>query len=226
MKSVVVENYIKAAFEIEREHGRVTTSQLAARLGVTPASVTGMIKKLVELELVSHVPYQGIELTGKGTRSALDILRRHRLLELYLVKTLGLPWDEVHREAENLEHAVSEELTQRIDEYLGYPASDPHGSPIPGKNVSMENPDRVRLTELKTGDTAVIAEVEDHDAELLRHVGSMGLYPGARIEVTATEQFDGLHTICIEGNTYVLGKNVSKRICVKNVTKQKRRKAR
>jgi DtxR family Mn-dependent transcriptional regulator len=226
LNSAVVEDYIKAAFEIQRECGRVTTSQLAAKLGVTPASVTGMIKKLVELEFVSHVPYRGIELTEKGTRSALGVLRRHRLLELYLVKALGLPWDEVHREAEKLEHAVSEELAQRIDEYLEYPTTDPHGALIPGNNVVMDDQGWVRLTELKSGDAAVIAEVEDHDAEFLRHVGSMGLYPDTRIVVTATEQFDGLQTILVEGETYVLGRNVSKRICVKNVTKQKKSEAR
>ena len=226
MNSAVVEDYIKAAFEIQCEHGRVTTSRLAARLGVTPASVTGMIKKLVGLEFVSHVPYRGIELTEKGTRLALDVLRRHRLLELYLVKALGLSWDEVHVEAEKLEHAISEELAQRIDEYLEHPTRDPHGSPIPGNNVSEDDQGWVRLAELETGEAAVIAEVEDHDAGFLRHVGSMGLYPGTRIEVTATERFDDLYTILVEDESYVLGAHVSNRIFVKNVTKQKKSEAR
>ncbi len=183
MQTQAVEDYLKNIFEIERTEGKVATTALAERMGVAPASVTGMIKKLAATDLVHYEPYQGVQLTAAGRRIALEVIRHHRLVELYLAEALGLPWDRVHDEADKWEHVLSEDVEARMDEVLGYPQVDPHGSPIPSSEGKIIVPQQQKLQELETGVSAVITEVSDHSAEMLRYLGHLGLYPGTRVRV-------------------------------------------
>ena len=180
-----VEDYLKAVHDLGAAGGRVTTSALAERLGVAAASVTGMVKKLAGLNLVEHVPYGGVVLTEAGRRIAVETIRHHRLVETYLHAALGVPWDRLHDEAEAWEHVLSEDLEARIDAALGFPTVDPHGAPIPTADLVIPERDALPLARLDAGQTATVAEVSDHDADLLRHVGSVGLYPGIRFTVDA-----------------------------------------
>ena len=145
MRSEAEENYLKETYALQLEHDQVTTSMLADRIGHSPPTVTGMLKKLASRKLVTYEPYQGVTLTKSGRAAALEVIRHHRLLETYLTRALGIPWDRVHEEAEKLEHVLSEYLEGYIDEYLGHPASDPHGSPIPSPDLSIKEPDRLRF---------------------------------------------------------------------------------
>jgi DtxR family transcriptional regulator, Mn-dependent transcriptional regulator len=209
MKNKAVEDYLKTIFDLQREHGKVATTALAERLGLTPASVTGMVKKLAGLHLVEHEPYQGVVLTPAGEKIALEVIRHHRLLERYLAEALGVPWDQVHDEADNWEHVLSEDLEERIDRMLGYPTTDPHGAPIPGRDGTMAPPVRERLADLRPGQSATIAEVSDHDSALLRYLGEMGLYPGARVEVLAVAPFGGPLTLRLGDAEHAVGREVA-----------------
>ncbi len=183
MHSPAVEDYLKTIFEIEREQGKVATTALSERLGVAPASATGMIKKLAEMNLVAHERYQGVTLTPAGRRIALEVIRHHRLVERYLAEALGVPWDRVHDEAEKWEHILSEDLEDRIDALLGHPTTDPHGAPIPTRDGDIAYTSPHRLLDMSPGQTAVIAEVSDHDPDLLRRLGDLGLFPTTAIAV-------------------------------------------
>ena len=186
-----VEDYLKAVYDLgagtsgARPPERITTTALAERLGVAAASVTGMVKKLAVLGLVEHVPYGGVVLTDAGRRIAVETIRHHRLVETYLHAALGVPWDRVHDEAEAWEHVLSEDLEARMDAALGHPAFDPHGAPIPTPDLVLPHRDALPLARLDAGQTATVAEVSDHDADLLRHVAAVGLYPGTRFTVDA-----------------------------------------
>jgi len=174
------EDYLKTIYELSQERkGRqpVTTQAIAERLNVQPASVTNMIKKLAQLRLLEHTPYRGVELTPAGRKAALEVIRHHRLMELYLSEFLGLSWDKVHEEAERLEHVLSEELEERIAEKLGHPTTDPHGDPIPTKEGIIHEPPVVRLAELSAGERAIVRRVPDRDPALLRYLGEIGLVP-------------------------------------------------
>ena len=173
-----VEDYLKAVYDLSRQSDRVTTSALAGRLGVAPASVTGMVKKLAAAGLVEHVPYGGVALTAPGRRIAVETIRHHRLVETYLHEALGVPWDRLHDEAEAWEHVLSEDLEARMDAALGHPTHDPHGSPIPTPALELEDPDWPPLARMDAGASGVVREVADHDPVLLRAVGAAGLYPG------------------------------------------------
>lgn len=205
MHTQAIEDYLKTIYSIQAERGQVATTQLAERLGVAPPSVTNMVKKLAELGLVVHQPYYGLQLTEAGHKMALKIVRCHRLVERFLVERLGLSWDQVHAEAEKWEHVLSEELEERLDAALGRPTTDPHGAPIPGRDGTMAEPVRLRLTDLKPGQAACVAKVGDHNSELLRYLGRVGLYPGARVDVVAITPHDGLVTIHVDGNEHMLG---------------------
>src|SRR3954453_9635034 len=157
-----VQDYLKAIWMLDRS-GSVTTSALAERLGVTAASATAMIKRLASVGLVSHEPYHGVALTPAGTQAALEVIRHHRLLELYLMQALGLSWDQVHEEAEKLEHHLSDELEARIDQALGFPTRDPHGDPIPSPELLLARDERTCLSELEAGSMTVIRRVPDGD---------------------------------------------------------------
>jgi DtxR family transcriptional regulator, Mn-dependent transcriptional regulator len=209
MKNKAVEDYLKTIFDLQREHGKVATTVLAERLGLTPASVTGMIKKLAGMHLLEHEPYQGVVLTPAGEKIALEVIRHHRLLERYLAEALGVPWDRVHDEADNWEHVLSEDLEDRIDAMLGYPTTDPHGAPIPARDGSIAPPVRERLADLLPGQSATIAEVSDHDSALLRYLGELGLYPGARVEVLAVAPFGGPLTVRLGETEHALGREAA-----------------
>ena len=185
------QDYIKAILALELAGEPATTSALANRMGVSAPSATGMAKRLAELGLVERTPYRGVALTDVGRRAALEVLRHHRLLERYLVETLGLPLDEVHGEAERLEHVLSEELEARIDEALGFPTHDPHGDPIPDRNLQLTTTPRRSLIDLAAGEKGTIASVPDGDAERLRYLAGLALIPGQDVELATLEPFDG-----------------------------------
>jgi len=193
MPSNSVEDYLKAVYQISEGAGRAGTSALADRLGVTPASVTGMLRKLSRSrpQLVSYRKHHGATLTDEGRRVALEVIRHHRLVEAFLHQTLGLPWDQVHAEAERIEHAISEDLEDRIAEHLGFPKVDPHGGPIPAKDGTIQARRGLPLGDLPSGQSAEISLVPDGDPALLRYLAEVGLVPGAIVTIVEREPFDG-----------------------------------
>ncbi len=183
MLSESVQDYLKAIYGLRHENERATTNALAARLNVTAASVTGMLKKLAELKLVLYEPYQGATLTPAGEKIALEVIRHHRLIELYLIEAMGYSWDQVHAEADRLEHVISEEFEDRISTLLGHPTVDPHGDPIPTKSGEIAESSRNTLSDAAEGSTVRIERVRDEDPALLREVAELGLVPQAIITV-------------------------------------------
>jgi DtxR family Mn-dependent transcriptional regulator len=217
MLTHAAEDYLKSIYKLQEKGGKVSTGILAEYLNVRPASATGMIKKLKTMKLVSHKRYQGVTLTDAGKAIALEIIRHHRLLELYLYKALGVPWDGVHEEAEKLEHVISEDVEARMDEFLGYPTADPHGAPIPDKNGVVTQTAYVPMTDLCDGQSCIVAEVSDTDSAMLRHLGSFNLYPGTAFRVIAVAPFEGPYTIDVAGQQVVIGREVAKHIFVEDV---------
>jgi DtxR family transcriptional regulator, Mn-dependent transcriptional regulator len=206
IRSPAVEDYAKAIYALElRESDAVSTNALADRLGVTAASASGMVKRLGELGLVEHQPYRGVALTEEGRRVALEVIRHHRLLELYLVKTLGVPWDRVHQEAEVLEHVLSEELEELIASKLGDPTHDPHGDPIPTRDLTIEEGVTQSLQALETGARGTFARVSDSDPEMLRFLAERGIAPGDQLEVVDKQPFDGPLFVRFGDHVHVLG---------------------
>jgi DtxR family transcriptional regulator, Mn-dependent transcriptional regulator len=191
-RSPAVEDYCKAIFTLEsRAEEPVATNALAERLGLTPGSVSAMLKRLGELGLIEHHPYRGVRLTEDGRRVALEVIRHHRLLELFLAETLEMPWDRVHAEAEVLEHVISEELEQLIAEALGHPTIDPHGDPIPSAELELHELETFPLERLQEGDRGVFVRVSDADPEMLRYLSSHGIAPGDRLYVRERQPFGG-----------------------------------
>jgi DtxR family transcriptional regulator, Mn-dependent transcriptional regulator len=206
LRSQAVQDYAKAIYALElREGEAVSTNALADRLGVTAASASGMVKRLDELGLVEHQPYRGVSLTENGRRVALEVMRHHRLLELYLVKSLGVPWDRVHQEAEVLEHVLSEELEDLIAAKLGDPTHDPHGDPIPTRDLTIEEGSTVSLQTLEVGDRGTFTRVSDSDPEMLRFLAERGIAPGDRLEVVEKQPFDGPLFVLFGDHVHVLG---------------------
>ena len=192
VRSRSIEDYLKTIFTLEEDHdGPVTTSRLADRLGLAPSSVSGMVKKLASEQLVHHRPYAGVTLTDTGRAAALRMVRRHRLIETFLIDQLGYRWDEVHDEAENLEHAVSDRLIERIDVTLGHPRFDPHGDPIPSADGSLPTLNARRLDELDSGAAGVLVRVDDRDPDVLRHLTALGIELGQPMTVSEVLPFDG-----------------------------------
>ena len=183
-----MQDYLKAVYRLGA-NGPVATQQLADELGVAASSATNMAKRLHEQGLLNHTPYHGVELTSDGRQVALDVIRRHRLLETFLAEKVGLGWDEVHDEAERLEHHLSDRLEARLDSMLGFPNTDPHGDPIP-RDGSSQDPDPTIL-ELPTGATGIVSRVSDRDPEHLRYLGALGIVPGAQVEVLEHLPFEG-----------------------------------
>lgn len=181
--SPAAQDYLKALHSLEEAGVESATSDVAGRLGVSAASATSMLKKLDGMGLVDHVPYRGATLTDAGRKVALEVIRHHRLLETYLAEALGVPWDEVHDEAEILEHVLSESLENRIADLLGHPASDPHGDPIPGRDGSIPRVDVRPLAALHEGETSRVERVSDADPAVLRELGEIGLRPGSTVQV-------------------------------------------
>jgi DtxR family transcriptional regulator, Mn-dependent transcriptional regulator len=201
-----IEDYVKAIYSLQ--HGgddAVTTSALADRLAVTPGSASGMVKKLAGLGLVDHVPYRGVILTALGRRLALEVLRHHRLLELYLTEAFGMPWDQVHAEAERLEHVLSEELEDLIATKLGDPTVDPHGDPIPGRDGSIDEPATRSLADLGAGDRGLFLRVSDSNPDMLRYLSERDIRPGQELEVIDKQPFGGPLFVRIAGGEHALG---------------------
>jgi DtxR family Mn-dependent transcriptional regulator len=176
-----------------------------------------MIKKLAKLNLVTYEPYQGVELTNAGKTIALEVIRHHRLIEQYLAEALGVPWDQVDVEADKWEHILSDELETRIDAFLGYPKRDPHGAPIPSLDGHIPPSSEIRLSELAPGQHGVISEVSDHDPEMLRYLGELGLFPQVEVTVVDVAPFDGPLTIQIDNQERALGREVAQYILMRDV---------
>ncbi len=186
------ENYAKALYELQaREQAGVGTTAVAERLGVTPASASGMLRRLADDGLVEYAPYHGARLTPEGERVALEVIRHHRLLELFLADVLGMPWDRVHAEAEVLEHHISEELEELIAVKLGEPSLDPHGDPIPDRDLALSADDSVPLTELEAGEAGTFTRVSDSDASMLRYLAERRSSPASRCEWSAGNRSAG-----------------------------------
>lgn len=210
-----MEDYLKIIFKLEEEGSTVTTQSIAERLEVQSPSVTNMVKRLADLNLVKHRPYRGVLLTDMGRKAALEVIRHHRLLELYLADALGYSWDKVHEEADRLEHSISEEFEARIDRALGFPSVDPHGEPIPTVEGEIAAAAGTRLTELDEGDEAVVELVSDTDPEKLRYLGDLGLYPAADITMVEQMPFEGPVRIRVAEDEHVLGRDLAETIRVR-----------
>jgi DtxR family transcriptional regulator, Mn-dependent transcriptional regulator len=200
-----VEDYLKAIYRLTPEGRAAGTSEIANLLELAPASVSGMVKRLSEHGLLEHVPYKGVQLTEEGRRAALRTIRRHRLIEAYLVAVLGYTWDTVHDEAERLEHAVSDQLVERMASVLGHPSVDPHGDPIPDIDGAIHEPASTPISELPEGTLVELRRVDESDPERLRYIASIGLRPGARVLVADRQPFHGPITIEVEGRSHVIG---------------------
>src|SRR2546421_4071783 len=190
--SASVQDYAKAVYALQaRQSQAVSTNELAGRLGVTPGSVSGMVRKLAELELIEHQPYHGVRLTGRGRRVALEVLRHHRLIELFLAEELGMPWDRVHAEAEVLEHGLSEDLEELIAARLGNPTVDPHGDPIPTPTLKIDERETRSLDDIPPGTVGRFVRVSDANPDMLRYLAEQGVSLGERLIVTGHQPFGG-----------------------------------
>jgi DtxR family transcriptional regulator, Mn-dependent transcriptional regulator len=192
-----VEDYLKAIYDLERDAQPAATNDIAERLAISPASVSGMMRRLAEQGLITHEPYRGARLTADGRRAALRTLRRHRILECYLTEVLGYPWDRVHDEAERLEHAASEELIERMADALGDPVHDPHGAPIPSREGIVEETSRRTLSDVGAGENVRVRMVMDDDGERLRYLAELGIRPGSIIRLLDRAPFDGPITLWV-----------------------------
>ena len=210
-----MEDYLKAIHQIaEASGGSVSTQALADRLSVSTASATGMVKKLASLSLADHEPYRGVALTSRGEAVALEVLRHHRLLELYLVERLGVPWDEVHAEAERLEHHISEGLEDRIAAALGQPSHDPHGDPIPARDGSVLRIPAVPFATIEIGHPARITRIAGRSADLLRYLAEHGLTPGAEVSIAERDALAGVLVAEVGGARLTLSLQVAEQILV------------
>jgi DtxR family Mn-dependent transcriptional regulator len=208
------QDYLKAIYHLGRQGEDASNSALAAELGVAPASATNMVRRLADAGLVEHTRYQGVRLTPAGERAALETIRHHRLIELFLHDILDLPWDQVHEEADRLEHAISEEVEEAIARKLGYPTVDPHGDPIPAKDGSRVEVTSTALAGLAPGAEARLQRVNTQDGDRLRYLGSLGLYPGARVLVVARSPFDGPLTLVVNDQPQILAHDLAKLLFV------------
>jgi len=215
LTSLTVENYVKAIYQIGAENeGLASTGRLAAAVSVSPGTVTSMLKTLSESELVTYTPYEGVRLTSRGQKLALRVLRRHRLIELFLAQTLGLAWDEVHEEAEHMEHAVSDRLIDRIEEYLGYPKVDPHGDPIPKADLSLEKEKAVPLADCAVGSTFRLARVLDQSSDFLRYLSESQLALGALGQVLSQRAEAGIVIIRVGAQEATLSRQAARNLLV------------
>jgi len=209
-----VEDYLKAIYALERADTSAATNEIASRLDIAPASVSGMVRRLADQGLVTHEPYRGVRLTDAGRSNALRLLRRHRILECYLTQVLAYPWDRVHDEAERLEHAASDDLIERMAAALGHPTVDPHGAPIPTADGTVDERRHRSLAELDVGARGIVARVSDEDPEFLRYVGTLGLTPGVAVCVQGRAPFDGPITITVAGRAVSVGTFAAARVFI------------
>lgn len=209
-----MEDYLKIIYKLQQESDKVTTQSISERMNVQSPSVTNMVKRLAELNLVEYTPYRGVLLTASGKKAALEVLRHHRLLELYLKEALGYSWDEVHEEADRLEHSISEEFEARIDRVLGHPTTDPHGDPIPTPDGEIRPMSDLLLGDLETGARVIIERVCDRDPEKLRYLGRLGLYPSARVQVLERFPFGGPVRVQVGDAQHIIGRELAQSIHV------------
>jgi DtxR family Mn-dependent transcriptional regulator len=211
-----VQDYLKRIYELTEDGSPASTNDLARELNIKPASVTGMIQKLAaeKTPLVEYQKHQGVTLTPAGKKAALEVIRHHRLIETWLVQTLGYSWDEVHEEAERLEHVISEDFERRIAAALGHPTRDPHGELIPTEDLKMPVDDSTPLSSLRSSQSAKILRVDAQDPDLLRHLDNLGLTPGVQIKVMEYSAFDNNLTIKVGKKIKVLGLNITTNIFV------------
>ncbi len=215
-----VQDYLKVIYKLQQQERPVPTTAIAERLELSSAAVSKMLKHLAALGLVEHNRYRGVELTEAGEKIALEVIRHHRLLELYLVEALGVPWDRADAEAEVLEHVLSEDIEERITTLLGNPTRDPHGDPIPSMDLSLENRARLSLAEVATGTHAQVLRVPDRDPRFLRYLGEIGLVPEAEVTVLRREPLDGPIHIQVgdSGTQRVIGRDIAESISVSSNT--------
>jgi DtxR family Mn-dependent transcriptional regulator len=209
-----VEDYLKAVYEIERSGSAAATTTLASRLGVAPASVSGMVRRLAEQGLLAYEPYRGVTLTATGRTAALRTIRRHRVLESYLTTVLGYAWDRVHEEAERLEHAASDELVDRMARALGDPAVDPHGAPIPTREGRVDETVHGTLAEVGVGERARVVRVSDADGAMLRYLAELGILPGTALCIVAREPFGGPIAVEVAGVARSVGPALAEQVLV------------
>ena len=212
--SASVEDYAKAIYSLTRGRGPAATSDLAERLGLTAGSVSAMVKRLDAAGLVEHVPYHGVRLTDEGERLALSVIRRHRLLETFLTTSLDIAWDDVHRFADALEHAASDELIEIIAAKLGDPVVDPHGDPIPTRDLVIDDRRTQSIADLAAGERATVVRVSDSDPEMLRYLADQGIAIGDEVEMVGRQPFDGPCEIRIGADTHLLGQPLARAIRV------------
>lgn len=216
MLSQAVQDYLKTIYKLQ-EHGLVSTTEIAKEMDVSGASVTGMLKRLASMALVDYNSYKGVKLTEAGEKIALEIIRHHRLLELYLKEIMGFSLDKVHEEACRLEHYISEEFSEKINEMLGYPEFDPHGHPIPSKNGKIPKEDYLPLTEINAGTKVEIKLLIDSDTELLGYLEEKGLLPNTELKIIEKQPFSGPLTIAFNDKKEIIGHEVAKNIYVQEI---------
>lgn len=212
MVGAAVQDYLKAIYKLSQDGRRCTPSLVAERLSVTPAAVTRMVKRLQELKLVNYARSQELSLTPAGEKIALEVIRHHRLLELYLKEALGYSWDEVHSEAEELEHVITQKFASRIDALLGHPTHDPHGDPIPTREGVMPGRPQVALHDLEPGEAAVIRRVQDEDPGVLRYLGDLGMYPNTPVRLLEKAPYGGPIRLEVDGVERSIGPDLARQV--------------
>ena len=211
----VHEDYLKVIYHLERKQQRATTKAVAEAMGVSAASATNMLKRLAELNLVEYTPYQGATLTEAGRKIALEVIRHHRLLELYLAQALGMSWDKVHEEADRLEHVISEDLEEAMARALGYPTVDPHGDPIPDRDGTMQTHDAHTLAHMPVGVPGIVVRVRCQEPAILRYLGTLGIYPGTPVIVRERAPFKGPLLVDVDGQVHAVAYAIAEDIDVK-----------
>jgi DtxR family transcriptional regulator, Mn-dependent transcriptional regulator len=214
-----VEDYLKVIYHLSSQGGFAATSDIAAQLDVSAPSVSGMVKRLSETGLIEHVPYRGVQLTAQGRRAALKMIRRHRVLEVYLIQRLGYDWDGVHDEAERLEHAVSDELIERMSAALGHPRYDPHGAPIPTAAGEIEEADLISVADAPVDQALELRQVGTEDPARLRYFAEQGLVPGAQLTVTDRQPFNGPTTVRLGLGPRVIGRELAQLLWCQEATR-------
>lgn len=219
LRTEAVEDFLKAVYLLERQQSPVATTTIAAELGIKPPSVTEMARKLAAHGLLKHQKYKGIRLTEAGRRIALEVIRHHRLIEMYLTEALGYTWDEVHEEADRLEHVISEQFEARIAAAMGHPDHDPHGDPIPALDGSLPMQELTTLPEAVPGQPCLIHRITDQSPEMLRHLSGLGLVPGAQIVVTGHISPSGTIDLLIEDIASTVAADIARHILVKPINR-------
>ena len=212
LRTEAVEDFLKTVYKLQRQHDPVPTSLLAQELGIKPPSVTEMAKKLADHGLLEYERYKGLRLTEPGKRIALEVVRHHRLIEMYLTEALGYSWDEVHEEADRLEHVISEQFEARIAKALGYPNHDPHGDPIPALDGTVPAREMASLAEITLNNRCLVSRITDQSPDVLRYLAGLGLVPGAQVVVTAREPFNGPVHVRVEDSEAVLSYEIASHI--------------